>query len=248
MKRFGWLFAACALCVVPGAGRQLAAQSSGLPFVLPEAFETRSALAAAPENLRADAGVWLLGAKGYYQSKPSKNGFDCIVERDPSKEGSAANRQMFAPQCFDAPSSKTRMAFIVERSKLIRDKGHSSEEADGKLNGDPKFRPKEAGIVYMASALNTLTNPDEPQGAFAAYPPHVMFLAPGRDDQSVSGGMMTMEGGMLSGWPFLPGPASDAGLIIVPLDRALQDKIVSAQGDLVKELSRYITFQRLYLL
>lgn len=218
-------------------------QPSGLPRVLPEEFETRAALSAAPASVRERAGVWLLGPDGYAETRQSGNGFNCLVVREPGDEPGPPDRQGFAPMCFDAEGSRTLLRRYVDESRWIRAEGRGLDEVARALAADEaRYTPERPGITYMASALNTQPDPTAPSGPFRAYHPHVMFLAPGLSDADVNGGRIAADPGraFYDGWPFLPGAPRFDGFVVVPLDRRLRMQIVDEQAELLRSLARYL--------
>lgn len=58
------------------------AQSVQIPEIMSEDREMAMALSAAPEHLRAEAGVYVLRESGFVRARDSRNGFTCIVNRD----------------------------------------------------------------------------------------------------------------------------------------------------------------------
>ena len=152
----------------------LATQVSGPSAVveLDEMEETQMALNAAPEHLRDGAGVYLLSSGTYRESRRSKNGFNCLVAREPSLG--------LAPVCYDAEGSRTNMQADIFRGELRR-RGTSEADvetavrrayADGRLKA-----PARPGIAYMLS--NHFSEVDSKTGKRqCVFPPHVMFYAP----------------------------------------------------------------------
>src|SRR5215472_17197242 len=76
------------------------------PEVLTLEREMALALSAAPEHLRAAAGLYALEADGFRQVRESKNGFTCIVNRD--------HPLNLKPTCFDAEGTATIVPKIVQ--------------------------------------------------------------------------------------------------------------------------------------
>ena len=229
-----------ALLVTPGG---LAAQTpDGLPEVLPRDFETRAALSAAPVELRDGAGVWLLREGGFEQARESTNGYHCLVQRDLTPDR-PADRQLFAPQCFDRESARTLMRTHVLRSSLVRAEGLEGDAVAERLERHAtELTPTGAGLIYMASSLNTQPDPSSPGEAFRNYMPHVMFLAPHWTDADINGGRIASVGtdAFFDGWPFRAGAPRAQGLLILPLDRDVRERIYDEQRELVEELGRYL--------
>src|ERR1700761_4373219 len=91
---------ALAFVVALIATRALAADAdtrSAVNIVLPPEREVELALSAAPEHLRAQATVYVYGAKGFEIARQGRNGFTCLVNRDAFFYGVAAVK----PTCWD---------------------------------------------------------------------------------------------------------------------------------------------------
>ncbi|QJB69914.1 hypothetical protein [Parasphingorhabdus halotolerans] len=139
--------------------------------ILPRACESSLALSAAPEYLRAKAGIYVLSAEGYEQVRPSANNFTCIVNRD--------DPRVLKPTCFDAEGAATIIPKILVVGKRLL-AGEAADAINSKLKlefADGTFiSPRRPGIAYMLSRYNRPVNPQTGQLGF--FPPHVMFYAP----------------------------------------------------------------------
>jgi hypothetical protein len=148
------------------------------PSLLPRACEERLALAAAPEHLRAGAGLWLLGKTGYQPARESENGFTCLVNRD--------DPHSIKPVCFDKEGTQTIVPKILAVGAWLM-QGLSGEEIEQKVEqGFAKglfFAPEHPGVAYMLSHYNRPWNPRT--GRLGWYPPHVMFLAPNATNANI---------------------------------------------------------------
>src|SRR5262245_10899384 len=141
------------------------------PQLLPREQEIAAALAAGPPSVAEQAGVYLLGDKGYVLARSSRNGFHCLVGRDwPGA---------FEPQCFDAEGSETLLHATLLAAEL-RMKGETRqaiENALGSAYAEGRLRaPRRAGINYMLSTENRV--PVDEKGTIRPYRPHVMIYAP----------------------------------------------------------------------
>lgn len=147
------------------------AQATEQPTLLPPACEESLALAAAPEHLRAGAGLWLLGEAGYTQTRQGSNGFTCLVNRD--------DPHSLKPVCFDREGTRTIVPKIRAVGAWLM-QGLPGEEIRRKVEqgfADGAFvAPEHPGVAYMLSHYNRPWNPQT--GRLDWYPPHVMFLAP----------------------------------------------------------------------
>lgn len=162
------------------------------PEVLPREPEMELALSAAPEHLRAAAGVWVMEAKGYVEARPSGNGFTCIVNRDAP--------QAIKPTCYDAEGTATILPKVVRVGKMLLE-GKSYAEIDRMV--EEGFRdgtfvsPKRPGVAYMLSTK--IVNQNRATGATHGFPPHVMFYAPNLTNADIG---ITPAGRQAN--PFLP--------------------------------------------
>lgn len=146
------------------------ARSNEVPL-LPSPCEVDLALMAAPEPLRAEAGVYAMTGSGYEQVRASRNGFNCIVNRDHPKS--------LKPTCFDAEGSETIVPKILMWGAMLVE-GKSAEEiaerVDAAFAAGELIRPRRPGVAYMLSGFNRPVNPAT--GEVGSFPPHVMFYAP----------------------------------------------------------------------
>ena len=145
---------------------------------LPAAEEVEMALTAAPDHLRAQAGVWRLAGDGYVQTRPSANGFNCLVSRD-------QNRGL-APVCYDREGSGTLLHADIARGRLLR-QGRSEAEIDAEIDrqyADGRLiAPRRGGVAYMLSPH--FTQDAQGGGREQIYPPHLMFYAPYMTDADI---------------------------------------------------------------
>src|SRR5438093_7232088 len=103
MVRMRWCVTASWLLFVCQTSAQQLSQN--VPEVPSEAQEVAMALSAAPEHLRPGAGVYVLTASGFKQTRPSTNRFTCIVNRDHPKA--------LKPTCFDEEGTATILPKIL---------------------------------------------------------------------------------------------------------------------------------------
>lgn len=146
--------------------------------ILPPACELELALAAAPDHLRPGAGAWALGEGGYGRVRESRNGFDCIVNRD--------HPRSLKPTCFDAEGAATIVPKIIEMGQWLIE-GLAPEEIRqreeyGFVNGTFQ-RPSRAGVAYMLSNYNRPWFAQS--GTLGRFPPHVMFYAPDLTNEDI---------------------------------------------------------------
>lgn len=191
------------LALVPA----LALAAGWKPALMDADEEMREALAAGPEAIRAEAGVYLLTETGFDLARPSGNGFHCIVGR--------SQPESFEPQCFDAEGSETLLRAALLRGELLmsgagREATAAALEkawAEGRLEG-----PSRPGINYMLSEKNRVpVGPDR----VVPYVPHLMFYAPGLTDADI-GGDRTGQASPI----FMINAGTPSGYVIVPLPQA----------------------------
>jgi hypothetical protein len=191
--------------------------------LMPEALEMELALSAAPEHLRADATVLLLGKQGYFEARRGTNGFTCLVGRTQPKD--------VAPMCYDAEGTRTIVPRIADEAAM-RAKGESEDAIrksveEGFRSGKYKA-PERPGISYMISPVQELAGPD---GVVRTFVPHLMFYAPNLTDADI--------GGKRGGAVFINNPAPH-GMIIVPLGKEEQETILARHETLVRQVKAFL--------
>ena len=208
MKSLG-LFAIILFGLLAPRGQNVAPASGvtaqKLPPLLPREREVASALAAAPASVAAQAGVYVLERNGYVKVRDSKNGFNCLIEREVAES--------FEPECFDAEGSATTLPVALREAEL-RAQGKSHAEIEAEINsgyGSGKFRaPQRPGIVYMLSTENrVVVDPDT--GHVEPFGPHLMFYAPYLTNRDI--GSTAAPGERV----FIINEGSPRALIIVPV-------------------------------
>lgn len=139
---------------------------------LGEKEEVEIALSAAPEHLRADAGVYRLGPGGYQLVRASRNGFTCLVAREPNSG--------IGPQCYDAEGSETTLKRDLLAGKLLR-QGKTHDEVEALVGAAYKtgelLPPRKAGVAYMLSSHFRQVSPKTGKTE-CIFPAHVMVYAP----------------------------------------------------------------------
>lgn len=201
---------ACGLAIAASSPAQTQTQAStSKPELLSRERETAAALSAAPAHLAAEAGVYVLEAKGYAKVRDSKNGFTCIVDRD--------SPQSFEPECLDAEGTETSLPRILYRAEL-RAQGKSEAEVDSAIAegyASGRFRaPRRPGIVYMLSKENRVVA-DPATGRIVNFPPHVMFYAPYLTNADIGAGP--------GGPAFVIGEGTPGALVIVTVPQPKAD-------------------------
>ena len=174
------------------------------PEVMDRSEEIAEALAAGPQAIRAEAGLYVLTIDGYELVKESGNGFHCLVGR--------SQPEAFEPQCFDAEGSATLLRLTLLRAQMLMH-GASREEVlkaiaeaweTGRLEA-----PSRPGINYMLSEKNRVpVGPDQ----VIPYGPHLMFYAPNLTDADI-GGDRTGKTSPI----FMINEGQPSGYVIVPV-------------------------------
>ena len=164
------------LCLA-GVALGASAAAADVPL-LTEACERTLALSAAPEYLRDDAGVWVLGPDGFREVRKPRNPFTCIVNRD--------DPRVLKPTCFDAEGSRRILPKVIwfgeallagESPATIRSR-ERERFASGRFE-----RVARPGVAYMLSRYNRPIN--RQTGELGFFPPHVMFYAPDLDNDDI---------------------------------------------------------------
>ncbi|QUL37629.1 hypothetical protein [Erythrobacter sp. JK5] len=169
--------AAIVLIVSLASASSSVSDRSALPF-LPEACEVSLALSAAPEWLREDAGVYVLGRDGFRLERESSNKFTCIVNRD--------HPRVLKPTCFDAEGTTTIIPKIVHfGNRLAQGEPVDAVAADvsQRFDSGQFISPRRPGVAYMLSRYNRPVNWQT--GELGFFPPHVMFYAPDLTNEDI---------------------------------------------------------------
>jgi hypothetical protein len=194
----------CILAAWPLAAGALPAQKD-FPPLLVESQETAAALEAAPEHLRPDAGVYVLTSMGYRRVRESRNGFNCLIERD--LPGA------FEPRCFDAEGSATLLPVIFYRAEQ-RARGatraYIERQVKERYEKGEFIAPRRVGICYMLSSRNAVVD----NGRVARVGPRLLFYAPNLSNADL-GSTPDLESRML-----VVDEASAAAMIVVPVTSA----------------------------
>ncbi len=191
----------------PAAGQS---QTLGLPEK-----EMELALKAAPVHLRSGATVYTFGKGGYEKARTGTNGFNCLVNRDGTQNGS----QNVYPTCWDPEGSRTILPVMLRVGELI---AQSKSAAEIKRDIDEGFSqgrfhsPSKTGIAYMLAGDVKF---DSKSGQFGAqaFPPHYMIYAPGvsNDDIGVSSEAMKQTPGLPFVYSGYSGGTRTAYLIVM---------------------------------
>lgn len=199
----------CPFLIAAACSAALWSQPTGPPKYLPRAQEIELALSAAPEHLRAGAGVYVMEKSGYKQVRASTNGFTCLVHRD----GPLNSK----PTCWDKEGTETIIPAVLREGELLM-QGKTVPEVQAELKRDfasGKFiPPRRPGVAYMLGE-NRNYNPGTKQ--VYTFPPHVMFYAPNLTNEDIGS-----NGDGRSGLPFIGYQGPHGYMIVVPEQLAKQ--------------------------
>jgi len=177
------------------------------PEVLPREKEIELALSAAPDHLRAGAGVYALAEKGPEKVRESSNGFTCIINRD--------GPMNLKPTCFDAEGTATILPKIVRVGELLM-QGKSGAEIAAEIREGFRtgkyISPRRPGVAYMLSG--DIRN-CSPAGQCGSFPPHVMFYAPNLTNADIGS-----VGDGANGLPFIAYNGPQAYMIVASPEHA----------------------------
>ena len=217
--------AAQALPSHPGPEIRVFAKSAQYPLLARD-LEVELALSAAPQHLRRDAAVWILGMDGYRAARAGKNAFSCIVSR---RAG-----DLF-PVCWDAEGARSLLPLDFDDARL-RLAGKSGDEIDAiiaqRFKDGQYHAPSRAGIAYMLSPLRYRID-DRGQVTKTASSPHLMFYGPNLTDNDI--------GGTRGSFVFVNRVGPD-GMMIVPVGQLERQAIVAESERLTTELERAIRY------
>lgn len=199
----------CVLAAWPLGSVALPVQKD-LPSLLVESQEIAAALEAAPEHLRADAGVYVLTSMGYHRVRESRNGFNCLIERE--LPGA------FEPRCFDAEGSSTLLPVIFFRAEQ-RSRGatraYIEREIKERYRNGEFIAPRRVGICYMLSSRNAVVD----NGKVSRVGPLLQFYAPNVSNADL-GSTPDLESRVL-----VIDEASAAAMIVVPVTSARRTRV-----------------------
>jgi len=190
-----------------------------LPRLLPDGLEAELALSAAPEHLRAGAGVHVLQRGGYREHRKAANHYSCLVVRT-SPQAPVQSAAALIPICFDEEGMRT-YAPVHFDAAMWREQGVAAEQIRERIQAgfaSGRYRaPERSGMSFMISPVLNL--PDG-KGGVLNYPPHFMFYAP----QLTNAGQDAMPDHG-DGWLPWVNDEGPHGMIIVPVGKAEQEKI-----------------------
>jgi hypothetical protein len=212
----------CLLAAYPLGSAAVPAQKD-FPPLLVESQEVAAALEAAPEHLRPDAGVYVLTSMGYRRVRESRNGFNCLIERD--LPGA------FEPRCFDAEGSATLLPVVFYRAEQ-RSRGamraYIDREVKERYQNGEFIAPRRVGICYMLSTRNAVVDGDK----VSRVGPRLLFYAPNLSNADL-GSTPDLESRMV-----VADEASAAAMIVVPVTSTRRTRVNYLSPDDMTPLSQ----------
>jgi len=147
-------------------------------YAMNPADEIALARSAAPASISADAGVLVLGNRGYETAVQGKNGFVCLVERSWFNHFDSEefwNPRMRGPDCYNPPAARSVLPPYLKRTEWVL-AGVSKPELISRnkaaLLGKEFVDPEPGSLSYMMSMQGHLNEAD------GHWHPHVMFFVP----------------------------------------------------------------------
>jgi hypothetical protein len=143
--------------------------------------EIALAKSAAPAAIANDAGVEVMGRKGYETAVKGKNGFVCLVARSWTAgidDPDFWNPKLRAPICFNPPAVRTYVPLMRMKTELLL-AGKSKEQMfaaiAAALDKREVSEPERGSMCYMMSKDAYLGD------AHGNWHPHLMFFLPATD-------------------------------------------------------------------
>jgi len=140
------------------------------------AGEIALARSAAPSSVSGDAGVMILGDRGYETALSGTNGFVCLVERSWAASFDDAefwNPKLRVPICFNRAAARTVLPIYLARTTWVMDglsKSEMIERSREDLAANRTAPPPPGAMSFMMSKLGYL-------GDLAGRShPHLMFF------------------------------------------------------------------------
>lgn len=174
-----------------------ASRAARMIFLAPE-DESRLALGAAPEHLRAQATVYVFKSRGYEMVRQGTNNFVCLVNRDGQQTGS----DILRPTCWDAEGSATIVPVMLRVGELLA-LGKPALEIKHDIDGgfsDGRFSsPRKTGIAYML--LGDIRYDSATKTVTTLFHPHYMIYAAGVTNSDI--GLTKAAQGQHGSLPFI---------------------------------------------
>jgi hypothetical protein len=179
--RCGCVLAIATAAVAAPTGAQSQAGSPLGPvagMTLTVAQEVRLAESAAPDSVARAAGVFVYGPSGYIRQRVSRNGFECIVNRDSWIDGYDALK----PTCYDREGARTILPVLLRIGELTAQRVRADSigrEINRSFATGVFSRPAHTGVAYMLQGDIAAYDAAAGTVKVRAFPPHLMLYAPG---------------------------------------------------------------------
>ena len=208
---------------------------------MPAALETRFALSALPQPLRADASVQLLDPqKGYYLSRQGTSGITCLVERT-AWELSDFRDDIYIPLCYDAAGTATYLKVIMDAAALRAagtDSAALKAEIEARYENGTYRAPEKAGLSYMVAPVMRTVGPPDMQ-VHTMPMPHLMFYAPNVTNTDIDARPDLHDHASLL-YPFIDRQGHAAQSYMIQLiGETEKAKILNDEKDLIAALCAY---------
>jgi hypothetical protein len=147
-------------------------------YLMERSAEIELARSAAPESISKDAGVMVMGRRGYETAVKGTNGFVCIVERGwtaGAEDPDFWNPKLRGPLCLNAAAVRSYLPLTIKKTEWVL-AGQSKDQMFDSLKAafDKKElpTPETGSMCYMLSKQGFLAD------ANGHWHPHLMFFLP----------------------------------------------------------------------
>jgi hypothetical protein len=175
-------------------------------YMMERSAEIAMARSAAPESISKDAGVMVMGRRGYETEVKGTNGFVCLVERSWTAgidDTDFWNPKLRGPLCLNAAATRTYLPLTIKKTELVLGGASKAQMFAGmKAAFDKKELPalEPGAMSYMLSKQGYLGDGN------GHWHPHLMFFVPLTEPAAWGAG--------LPGSPVLAGPSREDHLTI----------------------------------
>jgi hypothetical protein len=184
--------------------------------------EIALARSAAPASISKDAGVLVLGDRGYEAAVEGKNGFVCLVERSwfaSFDDPVFWNPKIRGPDCLNAAAASTVLPVNLERTQWVLaglSKAEMLERA--KTSAAARQAPASGAMGYMMSKQQHVSDIN------GHWHPHLMFFVAHTD--------LSAWGANLPGSPVMgaPGGPGEVTVFVVPVSKWSDGTDASAES------------------
>ena len=174
--------------------------------------EIAAARSAAPPSISANAGVLVLGDRGFDEVAKSKNGFVCFVERSwfsGFEDPEFWNPKLRSPNCFNPAAVHSVLPQYLAWTQWVlagATKQQMMQRARAEFAAHHFTGPDPGAMTFMLSKQGYVSD-----AAAGPWLPHVMFFVPR--------GQTALFGANLAGSPFIGSETSaiEPTLVLVPV-------------------------------